>query len=301
MFKECNRLPLKALLFTKNPQLRDQLRRMTPKLVEIPASHPLQESIKTALAENSLWPEDCLFLAGSREEIEAAQDFLMAVAGYRDKEGGDPLWGVPVVFDGLDGIEETLLVRTFERRHGIPWKIAETKRCIIREFAMEDLSDLIELYDQPGISYRINDRGERIRGYVEPLYPLEEEWDYQKSYIENMYHCFGYGMWLVIEKASGKLIGRAGLENREYDEGVELELGYLIHPKWQQKGIAFEVCQRIIAYAAETFACEKMNILLEEDNTPSVRLAKRLGFFRCGEMKIGDTMLQRYVLHLIGK
>lgn len=39
-----------------------------------------------------------------------------------------------------------------------------------------------------------------------------------------MYGYYGYGMWLVFDKASGELIGRAGLEHREFPDAVELEL-----------------------------------------------------------------------------
>lgn len=66
-----------------------------------------------------------------------------------------------------------------------------------------------------------------------------------------MYGYYGYGMWLVFDKASGELIGRAGLEHREFPDAVELELGYLIDPDRQGQGLATEVCQAILAFARE--------------------------------------------------
>ena len=53
--------------------------------------------------------------------------------------------------------------------------------------------------------------------------PYEEEKEFQRAYIENMYRYFGYGLWLVFSKETGELIGRAGLEHREYHEETELE------------------------------------------------------------------------------
>ena len=67
-----------------------------------------------------------------------------------------------------------------------------------------------------------------IDKYTDQLYPYEEEKEFQRAYIENMYRYFGYGLWLVFSKETGKLIGRAGLEHREYHEEIELELGYII-------------------------------------------------------------------------
>ncbi len=53
----------------------------------------------------------------------------------------------------------------------------------------------------------------------------EEEREYQQAYIEQMYRFYGYGMWIVCDRNTGELIGRAGVEHRE-ELGGELELGY---------------------------------------------------------------------------
>ena len=73
--------------------------------------------------------------------------------------------------------------------------------------------------------------------YLDPLYEYEKEKEYQRSYINYMYRLYGYGMWVVIEKATGKLIGRVGIENREACDG-EPELGYMIVVSYQRKGYA---------------------------------------------------------------
>ena len=58
------------------------------------------------------------------------------------------------------------------------------------------------MYAEPGMT-----------DYMEGLYEYEEELEYQKAYIENMYRFYGYGIWLVFEKKTGTLIGRAGVEH----------------------------------------------------------------------------------------
>ena len=95
-------------------------------------------------------------------------------------------------------------VRVFERYHGIPWQILETKRCRLREFCMDDLDDLFALYAKP-----------HVTDFIEPLYEYEQERLYEETYIERIYGFYGFGMWLVFEEDSGKLIGRAGLKSRE--------------------------------------------------------------------------------------
>lgn len=211
---------------------------------------------------------------------------------------GQRYYGVEMLIEGFDEVDDVFLLRIFQRHHWIPWTIAETARCTVREFTMEDFDELVRLYEEPGITYRIGEDGERLPGYIEPLYPEEEERAYQENYIRHMYRYYGYGMWLVIDRQSGHLIGRAGLENREYPEGVRTELGYLIHPAWQRRHIATEVCTEILAYAKNILHCEELNLLTEAENTASTALARRLGFEYIGDTDISGNVTRRYRLFL---
>lgn len=109
-----------------------------------------------------------------------------------------------MVVEGFEEVDMTFLQRVYERHFNIPWTILETERCIVRELELSDLDDLFFMYAEPGMT-----------DYMEGLYEYEEELEYQKAYIENMYRFYGYGMWLVFEKKTGTLIGRAGVEHRE--------------------------------------------------------------------------------------
>ena len=113
--------------------------------------------------------------------------------------------------------------------------------------------------------------------YLDPLYEYEKEKEYQRSYINYMYRLYGYGMWVVIEKATGKLIGRVGIENREACDG-EPELGYMIDVSYQRKGYATEVCLAVIGYAWNFLEFDKLNCLIQKGNKASECLAEKLGF-----------------------
>lgn len=157
--------------------------------------------------------------------------------------------------------------RIYQRQKGIPWTIFTTERCLVREFAMEDLAALEELYAWPGIT-----------DYTEPLEPHEQEAAYQRDYIRYAYGIFGYGFWLVFDKKTGELIGRAGIETNEDCGDGEAELGYVIRPDRQHQGIATEVCGAIIRYAGEELGLRKIFARTHRDNTPSTALLRRLGF-----------------------
>ncbi len=148
---------------------------------------------------------------------------------------------------------------------GKPWDILETDRCLVRETTVEDVDAFYELY-----------KDKEITEYMEPLFEdRDEEIEYTKSYIKNVYEFYGFGMWTIVEKTSGKIIGRAGVS---YREGYELpELGFMIGKAFWRCGYAYEVCSAIVNYMYENYDMEEILIFIEPQNTPSILLAKKLG------------------------
>lgn len=282
----------------------------------------LEKNLKTCQAEENgchiiirdavemiyqLPAEESIFISGNRRHLKQASEYGMAVLGYlpteqvaledRERDTSEPETGLEadngiadspadMYAEGMEEIDLDFLQRVYERRHGLPWTILETERCILREFTLKDLDDLFELY-----------AGEGMTDYMEPLYAYEEEKAYQIAYIRHMYGFYGYGMWLVIEKATGRLIGRAGIEHRE-ETGNELELGYAIGISYQRKGYATEVCKAILAYAREKLHADRITCLIEKGNLVSCSLAEKLGFIFAGELVIEEKVMQKYVRKL---
>lgn len=203
-------------------------------------------------------PTDCLWIVSDKQQKQIADSLGIASVG-------EPQCGTRYAVESLAELDIEYLERVRRRYNHIPWDIGETDRCLIRELSLSDLPALYELYAKPGMT-----------DYVEPLYDYETELEYQKAYIENMYGFYEYGMWLVFSKETGKLIGRAGLEHDE--------LGYMIAPELWNQGYATEVCRFIIDYARENTDFEELYCRIDERNTASVRLAKKLGFTNSGHV-----------------
>lgn len=185
--------------------------------------------------------------------------------------------------EGFEEVDITFLKHVYERHHQIPWKILETERCVVKEFSMEYLDALFELYAEEGMT-----------DYIEPLYPYEKEKEYQQAYIDNMYRFYGYGMWIVCDKVTGKLIGRAGVEHREELDG-ELELGYAIGTAYQRQGYATEVCKAILGYVEQELEMPSICCLIEEGNTVSEHFAQKLGLGFSEEILLGEKNMRKYV------
>lgn len=186
--------------------------------------------------------------------------------------------------ESISDIEYVTIERMWQRERGIPWLICETDRLIIREQTMDDIDALYELYADS-----------EIKRFTEDLYEdKNQELQYLKDYISNQYRFCEYGIWAVIEKGSGALIGRAGISNRaEYEDA---EIGYVIGKDYRKKGYATEACRAILDYAYHELQMKKINAFTLANNVAGIALLNRLGFCKEG---IGNIDGKEYELYRI--
>lgn len=176
--------------------------------------------------------------------------------------------------------------KVYRRLKGLPWNILETERCLIRETIVEDVEAFYKIYSEPAITE-----------HMEDLYPdVEQEKQYVRDYIEKVYTFFEFGVWTVVEKSTGAVIGRAGLSYREgFDEP---ELGFVIGVPWQRMGYAYEVCAAILQYGGEKLGFEVIQAFVEPQNEASLNLCGKLGMQPVGNVIIKDREYVRLVYKL---
>lgn len=184
---------------------------------------------------------------------------------------GESFPGALYAVEKLEEMDEESFDLAYRRLAGLPWNILTTGRCTVRETTVEDVDSFYRIYAEPSITE-----------YMENLFAdRDEEVAYIKDYIEKVYTFYGYGMWTVLEKKSGEVIGRAGITWRE---GYDLpELGFVFGVPWQRRGYAYEVCGAILAYARDELMMERVQALVRPGNERSLRLCEKLGFVPAGE------------------
>uniref|UniRef100_UPI003A87534E GNAT family N-acetyltransferase n=4 Tax=Helicobacteraceae TaxID=72293 RepID=UPI003A87534E len=95
------------------------------------------------------------------------------------------------------------------------------------------------------------------------------------------YQQYGFGIWAIIEKQSGAIIGNAGLNHTEISlKGKTqkiVEIGYLLHRNFWGKGYGSEVARMCVKYGFETLGLEEVYCLIKEDNLSSIKVAQKLG------------------------
>ena len=223
---------------------------------------------------HGILPEATLTLAATDQTLLELCGLPAATIGYPmacyPSEG---LYGADIIAEDFRGVDVSFLERVYQRTQGIPWRVIETKRCYLREMELSDLPRLYELYQDS-----------RFSRYLEPLHPWEEEVKITRAYIEYMYRFYGFGMWLVKDRVTDELIGRAGFSLLEWHGQPVLEMGYAIAPARQRQGYATEVCRGLLGYAKkEGLGYEKVYCFVSRGNLGSIGLLGKLGFAYCGE------------------
>ena len=232
---------------------------------------PVDEYIYLKVADliNMSWQpffDDRLIgIVKSNDSIALLEAHGIATLGY---ESTDELLTSFYVTEDLSVVELRDLEIVYSRFHNIPLEILQTDRCKLREHTLEDYSAIVKIYDD-----------ESMTKYIQPLFEPKEEKEYLKNYIDTIYKLFGYGLWLIIDKASGEVIGRAGVETRESCiEDKQVELSYQVKKAFQNKGIATEVCLSIIDYTFNTIGKDSVIARVDEDNEASIKVINKLGF-----------------------
>ena len=210
-----------------------------------------------------------VLITDDQNKIDEANAKNIPVIGF--EHDGIKLSARYIVLDE-EALDDAFLEKVYRRTNKLPLYILETNRTYVRELSVDDIDALFELYEKQGIT-----------DFIEPLFPYEEELEYEKKYIECVYEFYDYGMWLVFDKDTDKLIGRIGVENREESAEIftaeqSVELGYIVAPEYQGSGIATEVCKVVIEYMIEEFLITRFTARVNEKNVPSVKVIKKLGF-----------------------
>ena len=143
--------------------------------------------------------------------------------------------------------------------------MAETERLIMRRMEPEDEDALFAVLGDP-VSMKYYPAAftrEDVRSWI-------ERW--RKSYAEN-----GYGLYAMVLKATGKVIGDCGHARQEVDGATEIEIGYHVLRELQGQGYATEAARACAEYGFNKLRAAKLISLIRPENLPSRRVAEKVG------------------------
>ena len=152
-------------------------------------------------------------------------------------------------------------------------QILETQRLILREMTDEDFPALCRMLRDPEVMYAY------AHGFSEA-----ESWDWLRRQ-QSRYETDGFGLWAMIEKKSGRMIGQCGLTMQALADGTMVhEVGYLLEKAAWGNGWATEAAVACRQYAFDVLGVEEVYSIIRENNLPSQRVALRNGMKVTGQL-----------------
>ena len=147
----------------------------------------------------------------------------------------------------------------------------ETPRLILREYTPEDFTALYEILSDP----------ETMEHYPAPFTPEKTkrwiEWN-----LEN-YQRYGFGLWAVVLKETGELIGDCGLTLQDIDGQQLPEIGYHIHKKYWRRGLGKEAARAVWDWAFQNTGFDILYSYMKYTNVGSYSTAMANGMKKVKE------------------
>jgi RimJ/RimL family protein N-acetyltransferase len=161
--------------------------------------------------------------------------------------------------------------------------IFETNRLLLRQQVPGDLEELWEFHRNP----------ENVRYYRDAPNTLDEvrdqlEWDLDWYGKNN-----DLGTWVIIHKATGKIIGLCSLMPWTVDGMEEVEMSYILSEECRGQGLGTELSRGVIVYSLENLQLPRIISLIEPDNILSRHVVEKAGmrFEREGQDETGPVAI----------
>jgi ribosomal-protein-alanine N-acetyltransferase len=141
----------------------------------------------------------------------------------------------------------------------------ETSRLILREFSPDDADAIARVLSDP----------ETMRFYPAPYDRTGvEEWIGRNLH---RYTKDGHGLWAMILKANGDLIGDCGLIVQNVDGVDEVEIGYHVRRDLWGQGLATEAARACRDYGFSRLSVERLISLIRRRICPHAESLRKMG------------------------
>lgn len=143
--------------------------------------------------------------------------------------------------------------------------ILETERLRLREFVPADLDAVTLVLGDP----------ETMRYYPQPFDRAGVAAWIERNRVR--YHEHGYGLWALVLKSSGEVVGDCGLISQRVEEHDEVEVGYHVRKDLWNQGLATEAARACRDYGFQKLGVGRLISLIRPENIPSRRVAEKNG------------------------
>lgn len=154
--------------------------------------------------------------------------------------------------------------------------VLETPRLQLREMSLADMHSLAVILQDERVMYAYNG----AFSDAETLAWMQKQ---LRRYRE-----FGFGLWAVLKRDTGEMIGQCGITMQEYRNTQVPEIGYLFAYKHWHQGYATEAAIACREYGFNALHFDALYSIIRDTNIPSQNVALRNG------MKKIDSFVKHY-------
>lgn len=156
--------------------------------------------------------------------------------------------------------------------------VTETARLSLRQFTPEDAARNYEIYTD----------AENMRFMGKQPESIEFERYHLQRHIDIYYNARGFGLWAVVLKETGELIGRCGLICQPVEGAEVIEVSYLIDHPFRGQGYAPEAAREVVRLGFEKYRFKRIVAMINPKNTASVRVAEKIGMRYAKDVEFRD-------------
>jgi RimJ/RimL family protein N-acetyltransferase len=160
--------------------------------------------------------------------------------------------------------------------------VVETERLVMRGWRDEDYEPWAEICADDEVMRSLG----RQRGIA-----AADAWR-EMAFFAGHWALKGFGHWVLEERSSGQLVGRAGLLRPP--EWPDLEVGWTIARSRWGEGLAGEAGRAAVDWAHQVLGARHIISLIAPDNGRSIRVAEKLGLAQEGATELRGFSLRIY-------
>ncbi len=145
----------------------------------------------------------------------------------------------------------------------------ETARLVFERLRMEHIPEVARLLRDPRVSLTLwpGTEAPTEQQVVDSTAEKEEHWER-----------FGFGLWLIRDRATGEMVGRGGLQWTYVADLGDVEAGWAIMPERWGQGLATELAEVSIQTAFGPLGLTEIIAFSLPDNAASLRVMAKTGF-----------------------
>ncbi|MEO0408027.1 MAG: GNAT family N-acetyltransferase [Cyanobacteria bacterium P01_A01_bin.135] len=143
--------------------------------------------------------------------------------------------------------------------------LPQTERLVLRQMSLADTNELLAVFSDE----------ETMQFYPAPFdRQMTQAWieRNRRRYIQD-----GFGLWALILKQTGDVIGDCGLVCQAVEGKEAVEIGYHIRRDLWGQGLAGEAAQACRDYGFNQLDLNHLVSLIHPNNTASRRVAEKIG------------------------